>query len=209
MKRTRVKICGITEAADAELAARAGADAIGLVFAAASPRRVDVPRARAIAGVTGPLVSTVGVFVNQPLDEVRDICDAVPLHYAQLHGDEAPEYCAALGRPFFKAIRMKPDLELGAWMHAYAGAQGWLLDAWDAASAGGTGRTFDWRRAAGVSGHVILAGGLTPENVDAAINAVRPWAVDVSSGVEREAGVKDPRKILAFLAAVRAADAER
>lgn len=207
MTRTRVKICGITRAADAEIAARAGADAIGLVFAADSPRRVDVQRARDIVRCLGPLVSAVGVFVNQPLDEVRDICDAARLHYAQLQGDETPEYCSALGRPCLKAIRMKPGLDLAAEMRDYFHTRGWLLDAWDPGRTGGTGKTFDWQRAAGIKGHVILAGGLTPENVGAAIRKVRPWAVDVSSGVEREAGVKDETKIRSFLEAVRDADA--
>jgi phosphoribosylanthranilate isomerase len=204
--RTRVKICGITRAADAEFAALAGADAIGVVFAAGSPRRVDVHRAREIAGVVGPLVCIVGVFVNQPADEIRRVFDEVPLHYAQLHGDESPAHCEALERPYLKAFRMRPGLDVPALTRDYPKARGWLLDTWDPGRAGGTGATFDWHRAAGVRGRVILAGGLTPENAGAAIRMVRPWAVDVSSGVEREAGVKDEKKILAFLAAVRAAD---
>ena len=208
MSRTRVKICGITREADAEFAVRAGADAIGLVFAADSPRRVTERRARELAGTVGPLVSVVGVFANQDVDEVRRLFDAIPLHLAQLHGDESPAYGEALRRPFLKALRMRPGLDAAAEIGAYAGARGWLLDSWDPARAGGTGGVVDWRRAAGISGRIILAGGLTPENVGAAIRRVRPWAVDVSSGVEREPGVKDEMKIREFFAAVRAADAE-
>jgi phosphoribosylanthranilate isomerase len=206
VKRTRVKICGITRAGDAEFAASAGADAIGLVFAVQSPRKVDVQQARAAAAAAGPLVGVVGVFANQPADEVRRLFDAVPLHFAQLHGDESPEYCAALGRPYIKALRMRPGLDAAAGSAAYPGSLGFLLDAWDPQIAGGTGTAFDWRRATGLSCRVILAGGLTPGNVADAIRCVRPWAVDVSSGVERETGVKDAGRIQAFITAVRTAD---
>jgi phosphoribosylanthranilate isomerase len=207
--RTRVKICGITRAADAEVAASAGADAIGLVFATGSARRVDLQRACEIAAAVGPLVSLVGVFVDHAADEVRRVFDAVPLHLAQLHGDESPEYCAVLDRPYLKALRMRPELDVAGLARRFPGARGLLLDAWHPRRAGGTGETFEWQRARGIAGPVIMAGGLTPGNVATVISLVRPWAVDVSSGVEQEAGVKDRGKILAFLAAVRAADAEQ
>ncbi len=205
MMRTRVKICGITRVDDARAAAAAGADAIGLVFDPNSPRVVSLEQARALAAAVPPFVTVVGLFVDAAPDYVREVLQHVPLALLQFHGAESPDACRAYGRPYLKAIRMRDDVDLHAEENRYRDAAGLLLDAFDAQLPGGSGRAFDWMRIpARRERPLVLAGGLTPENVGEAIRRVRPDAVDVSSGVEAAKGVKDHRKIAAFMQAVRA-----
>lgn len=185
MSRTRVKICGLTRPEDAVTAARLGADAIGLVFHEPSPRAVTVDTARRILAALPPFVTTVGLFVDAPEARVREVLARVPLDLLQFHGDETPDYCAGFGRPWYKAVRMHADMDLHAACERYAGARALLVDAWVADLPGGTGQTFDWDRVpAELALPVVLAGGLSPDNVGEAIARVRPWAVDVSGGVE-------------------------
>jgi len=205
--RTRAKICGITRVEDALAAAEAGADAIGLVFAA-SPRRIDLATARAIRHALPPFVATVALFVNPSRDEVGAVLDQVAPDWLQFHGEEPPAFCAGFDRPYFKAARVRPDLDLLQYAALYADAGALLLDAWSPDAHGGTGHRFDWGlipRA--LPKPVILAGGLDAGNVAEAIRAVRPWAVDVSSGVEAAKGIKDAAKVAAFMKEVRIADA--
>ena len=205
--RTRIKICGITRLGDAIAAAEAGADAIGLVFYDKSPRAVDVVEAWEIVDVLPPFVTTVGLFVNPAEDLVETVLTEVPLDVLQFHGDESPEFCARFGQPFIKAVRMRPETDLDALARCYHEAQGLLLDTFRPGVPGGTGEAFDWSLArTDIDLPVILAGGLTPENVADAIRQVHPWGVDVSGGVEREKGIKDSGKIVQFTAAVNRAD---
>jgi phosphoribosylanthranilate isomerase len=217
--RTRVKICGITRVADGLAAGAAGADAIGLVFWGGTPRVVDVGRAREIADALPPFVTIVGLFVDPPAADVRAVLDAVPLDLLQFHGTETPDLCRAFGRPYLKAVHMKDGVDLVEYADLYADASGLLFDSFHAGDLpGGTGRTFDWSRLtvavqAKLPAPAILSGGLDPANVGAAIRAVRPWAVDVSSGVEERGtdgksrrGFKDAARIVAFIEGVRNAD---
>ncbi|MGB5096313.1 MAG: phosphoribosylanthranilate isomerase [Porticoccaceae bacterium] len=202
----RVKICGITREADAQAAADAGADAIGLVFHPASPRCVSLALAASIARIVGPFVTTVGLFVDAAPDRVREVLACTGIHLLQLHGNETPAYCAQFGVPFIKALRMAPGLDPAAAAANYPAAAGLLFDAWDPLVAGGTGVGFDWSRLPAQRGlPLILAGGLDPTNVAEAVRQVRPYAVDVSSGVEVSPGIKDPRLIRAFIAAAKSA----
>lgn len=197
--RVRVKICGITRVEDGLAAAAAGADAIGLVFAD-SPRRVSPAQARVIAAVLPPFIKVVGLFVNTPAAQVREVLSQVPLDLLQFHGAEPPEDCRLYGRSYIKAIRMAPGVDVVSEAGRYSDAGGFLLDAYDPQAAGGTGTTFDWTRVPRDLGRpVILAGGLTPENVAEAIRVARPYAVDVSSGVEQVKGIKDATRIAAFI----------
>lgn len=201
---TRVKICGITRTEDGLAAARLGADAIGLVFYAASPRAVDAVRAREIVSRLQPFVTVVGLFVNADSDHVRDILSAVPLDLLQFHGDETPEYCTRFGRPYLKAIRVRPGVDLLQCARDYRTARGLLLDAYVEGARGGTGSTFDWSLIPeSLPLPVVLSGGLDAGNVGTAVRAVRPWAVDVSSGVESAKGIKDAGKIASFMNGVR------
>lgn len=202
--RTRVKICGITRVEDALAAARAGADAIGFVFDPNSPRCVSLDRARAIARALPPFITVVGLFVDAAPERIREALSRLDLDLLQFHGTETPEQCRQYARPYVKAIRMHPDVDLRAEARRYADAAGLLLDSFVADVAGGSGRAFDWERIPrDLARPLILAGGLTPGNVGEAIRRVHPYAVDVSSGVEQSKGVKDPDKIAAFLKAVR------
>jgi len=204
--RTFVKICGITCLEDARLAVAAGADALGFVFHPPSPRAVAVDAAAAIVAALGPFVTSVALFVDADPQRVGAVLAATGIRLAQFHGSESPDYCAAFGRPYIKAIRMAPDLDPTAAAQRYPDAAAWLFDAWNPALAGGTGTAFDWSRLpAAPARPLILAGGLTAANVGEAIRRVRPYAVDVSSGVESTPGRKDPERLRAFLAAVRAA----
>lgn len=203
MGRVRVKICGITNLEDALQAVEAGADALGFVFHSPSPRAVTPEQARLIAMQLPPLVTTVGLFVNQSPQQVGDILTAAGLDVAQLHGDESPGDCRIAGRRVIKALRVRDLASLrGAEDYPVAAL---LLDAWSDAAYGGTGATFDWRLAAELTRQrpLILAGGLTPGNVAAAIDQVRPYAVDVSSGVERRPGCKDHTLVSEFIQQVR------
>lgn len=205
--RTRVKICGITRPEDGVAAARAGADAIGLVFYAASPRVVTIAQAQAVVRALPPFVTVVGLFVNAPRAEIAAVLSAVHLDVLQFHGDEAPEDCAAHGRPYCKALRMRAELDVVSEARRYHAAQALLLDAYHPSIAGGTGETFDWTRIPpSLPLPVILAGGLTPDNVAQAIRQVRPYAVDVSGGVEVSKGIKDAAKIVAFIRGVQSGD---
>lgn len=206
MSVVRSKICGITRVEDALLAAEAGADAIGLVFYAKSPRAVDVQRAREIVAALPPFVTTVGLFVDMPRGELNGILEAVPLDLLQFHGDETPADCAGYHRPYIKALRVRPGEDIAARCAGYPQAAGILLDTFVPGVPGGTGEAFDWSLVPENPGcPIVLAGGLTPDNVAAAIRQVRPWAVDVSGGVEAGKGIKDAARVRAFLAAVRAA----
>ncbi len=202
--RTRIKICGIREVAHARLAAEAGADAIGLVFHAKSPRHVEADRAAEIASALPPFVMAVGLFVDVPEAAVRAILEQVPLDLLQFHGSETPEFCARFGKPWMRAVRMEEGVDLVECAQRFSRAKALLLDAHVPGEAGGTGRTFDWSRIPrGLPVPVVLSGGLDAANVGRAIREVRPWAVDVSSGVEGERGVKDPVKIVEFIRRVR------
>ncbi|MBD1550396.1 phosphoribosylanthranilate isomerase [Pseudomonas typographi] len=208
MAAVRSKICGITRIEDALAAANAGADAIGLVFYPKSPRAVSVQQARAIVAALPPFVTTVGLFVNASRRELDETLEAVPLDLLQFHGDETPAQCEGARRPYIKALRVRPGDDLVAACRAYAGAQGVLLDTFVAGVPGGTGQAFDWGLVpAGLPKPVVLAGGLGAHNVAAAIAQVKPWAVDVSGGVEASKGIKDAAKVAAFIAAVRGAAA--
>lgn len=203
---TRVKICGITRPEDALAAAKAGADAIGLVFYDKSPRAVDIGQAWEILDALPPFVTTVGLFVDMDAQTLEDILVEVPLDVLQFHGDETPDFCEQFGHPYIKAIRMKPETDLKGLAQRYESAQGLLLDTYRPGVPGGTGEAFDWSLAQQACDKpIILAGGLTPENVARAIGQVRPWAVDVSGGVEKEKGIKDSGKISAFIQAVKQA----
>jgi len=210
MTRTRIKICGITREQDADAAVAAGADALGLVFYAPSPRYVTPPRAAQLAARIPAFVTRVGLFVNAPAEAVRATLADVALDLLQFHGDEDAAYCSQFGRPWIKAARVRPGLDLLEYASAFAGApgaSGLLLDA-DVEGYGGGGRTFDWSLIPpSLPLPVILSGGLHPGNVAEAVRAVRPWAVDVSSGVEAARGIKDAQKITEFIAGVLDADA--
>ncbi len=198
--RTRVKICGITRPEDGVVAARLGADAIGLVFYARSPRAVTLIQAQAVVAVLPPFVTTVALFVNPEPDEVKAVLAAVAPDLLQFHGDESPEFCDQFARPWIKAVAMREGLDLAAVMQQYRHGRGVLLDTYRPGLPGGTGETFDWDAIpAELAERIILAGGLHPANIAAAIAKVRPYAVDVSGGVEASKGIKDAALMAAFL----------
>ena len=204
---TAVKICGITRAEDAMAAARAGAHAIGLVFYEPSPRYVAPTRAADIMRVLPPFITTVGLFVDAPAEEVRAVLNQAPVQLLQLHGAESPGFCRQFGRPYVKTVRMRPGVDLLQYARDYHDARALLLDSYVEGLHGGSGAAFDWSLVPGnLPMPVILSGGLTAENVTDAVRRVRPSAVDVSSGVESAKGVKDAAKIAAFIKGVRNAD---
>ncbi|MBB2495022.1 phosphoribosylanthranilate isomerase [Aquipseudomonas ullengensis] len=204
MAVVRSKICGITRVEDALAAVAAGADAIGLVFYAKSPRAVSVAQAQQIIAALPPFVTTVGLFVDIARVELQQLLADVPLDLLQFHGDESLEQCEGYGRPYIKALRVKPGDDLLALMAEFPSASGILLDTYVEGVPGGTGLAFDWSLVPqDLPKPVILAGGLTPENVAAAIAAVKPYAVDVSGGVEVSKGIKDADKVRAFIREVR------
>jgi phosphoribosylanthranilate isomerase len=203
--RTRVKICGITRIADALDAISLGADALGFVFYAPSPRAVSIQAASHIVAQLPPFVSTVGLFVDASADEVKQVLAQVPLSLLQFHGDESNEYCQQFATPWIKALRMQPDSDILAKIAEYPNANGILLDAWHPQLKGGTGETFDWRHWPLCTKPLILAGGLTPENVSEAIHLTNAYAVDVSGGVEVSKGIKEFTLLQAFMAGVNAA----
>jgi phosphoribosylanthranilate isomerase len=204
--RTRVKICGITRTDDARAAAEAGADAIGLVFYPPSPRFLSTERAVEIRDALPPFLQTVALFVNPDAAQVAQVIGRVHPAMLQFHGDETPEFCAQFGLPFVKACRVRAGVDPLAYLERYARAAAWLLDSY-VPEYGGVGESFDWSLAPGKPARpLILSGGLQPDNVARAIRAVRPWGVDVSSGVESAKGVKDAAKMAAFIAEVRHAD---
>lgn len=207
--RVRSKICGITRVEDALAAVEAGADAIGLVFYAKSPRAVSVEQAAEIVQALPPFVTSVGLFVNMPREQLLALLQQVPLDLLQFHGDESPAECEGYARPYIKALRVRPGEDVAAAMAPYAGARGILLDTFVEGVPGGTGAAFDWSLVPqGVARPIILAGGLEAHNVAAAIRQVRPYAVDVSGGVEASKGIKDAGKIRAFVKSVRDAQCD-
>ena len=200
MNAIRVKICGITSVADAQLAVKAGADAIGLVFYAPSPRAVSIAQAGEIAASVGPFVAVVGLFVDADAAFIREVLASVSLHVLQFHGDESREFCEQFQRPYMKAIRMRPELDLAQAIAEYPSAAAILLDAYRPGVPGGTGETFDWQRVPGQAARpIVLAGGLTPENIALAVQSTHVYGVDVSGGVEFVPGKKDPHKIEQFI----------
>lgn len=201
---TRVKVCGITRVEDAQAAARAGASAIGMVFWPSSPRAVSIDAARAIVAALPAGVPAIGVFVNQPVEEINGVVDAAGLFGVQLHGDEPAAMIPRIKRPVIRAAKAEAASAIDE-LPAHVTV---LLDAVDPERRGGTGRTVDWEAAARIARRrpIVLAGGLTAANVEEAIGIVRPYAVDVSSGVEISPGIKDHDRIRAFIAAVHRAD---
>lgn len=204
MSSTRVKICGITSVEDALAVVQAGADALGLVFYGASPRAVSISQARQIALSVGPFIVTTGLFVDAEPAFVEAVLKDVPLQLLQFHGNESQDYCSLFQRPYIKALRMRPELDVIESIESYSNASGILLDAYRPGVPGGTGETFDWGRVPQLSNKpIVLAGGLSPENVEDAIRATSVYGVDVSGGVELSPGKKDHSKITSFINNVR------
>lgn len=208
--RVRIKICGVTRPDDAGYAADLGVDAIGLVFYQPSPRAVSIEKAREILAELPALVTVVGLFVDANQEEVRQVLDSVPLDLLQFHGDETESYCTAFSRPYMKVLKVKPELDIAEQIAIYSSASAILLDAWHKELAGGTGEQFDWSLVPKVntSARLVLAGGLSPENVVEAVTRVWPYAVDVSSGVESEPGIKSPVKMKRFVEQVKKLERE-
>jgi phosphoribosylanthranilate isomerase len=208
--RTRVKICGFTRAEDAVTAAYLGADAIGLVFYAQSPRNVEIAEAQAIVKALPAFTSVVALFVNERSQRIHEVLRQVPIDLLQFHGEEAPEACRLYGKPYIKAVRMQPETDVAALAEDYADAAGLLLDAYHPGVQGGSGSRFDWSL---IPSHctlpVILAGGLEARNVKQAMQQVKPYALDVSSGVESGKGIKDAGKMAALLTEVYACDRQQ
>jgi phosphoribosylanthranilate isomerase len=207
-ERTRIKICGLREPEHARIAAESGADAVGLVFHPGSPRHLVIEEAKALVEALPPFVMTVALFVDAEASFIRGVLEAVRIDLIQFHGEETPEFCAQFGLPYLRAVRMAEGTDLVEWAHRFKGARALLLDAHVPGQPGGTGRQFDWSAIpAGLPIPIVLSGGLDPGNVARAVREVRPYAVDVSSGVESSRGVKDPAKIVEFIRSVRRADA--
>ena len=207
MNKTRIKVCGICTVADANKACIAGADAIGMVFYADSPRNVTIASAMEIVSSLPPFICAVGLFVNSSQQEVNQVLSSVQLDLLQFHGDEDEVFCNSFDRPYIKVVRIKSDTDLVSLCQQYASARGILLDSYKKGTPGGTGEAFDWELIPNdLSLPVILAGGLNPENVAQAVSSVKPWAVDVSSGVEESPGKKDQKKIVQFIRAVESVD---
>jgi phosphoribosylanthranilate isomerase len=204
--RTRVKVCGITRPADARAAAEAGADAIGLVFYPPSPRYLSAERALEIRDALPPFVQAVALFVNPDAPQVAQVIGRVRPALLQFHGEETPQFCAQFGVPYVKACRMRPGVDTLEYLRPFSAAAAWLFDSY-VAEYGGVGERFDWSLVpAKPERPVILSGGLARDNVGEAIRRLRPWGVDVSSGVESAKGIKDAAKVAAFIAEVRNAD---
>lgn len=205
--RTRIKICGITRVEDGLAAARAGADAIGLVFAEQSPRRIELERAAEITRALPPFVAAVALFVNPTAAEVETVIRRIGPNLLQFHGEETADFCRSFATPWLKAVRVRPGTDLLQYATAYAGVRGLVLDAYSPVAHGGTGDAFDWSLIPpSLPVPIVLAGGLHAGNVGAAIRRVRPWAVDVSSGVEATKGIKDAARLAAFIKEVEYAD---
>lgn len=204
--RCRVKICGLTSVADALMVSAVGADAVGLVFYPNSRRYISIEQAATICKAMPPFVATVGLFLDAEVSFVKQVLAAVPLTLLQFHGSETPAYCAQFQHPYIKAVGMKGLTALGgfaAYAEQYPEAQGFLVDSHVPGAAGGTGETFDWTQVPqDYPKPIILAGGLTPVNVAEALQLSQVYAVDVSSGVEKHPGIKDPAKVQAFMQSV-------
>jgi phosphoribosylanthranilate isomerase len=207
--RTRIKFCGCTRAGDVRLASELGVDAVGFIFANGSKRRVEAEEARAMRQALAPLVDAVALFMDNPVDEVREVVRHVRPSLLQFHGHEDDGFCRGFGVPYLKAIAMgEPGMQYGPSLHArYPAAAGFLFDSHAPGGQGGSGRGFDWSRIpADIGKPWLLAGGLTPDNVFDAVIATRPWGVDVSSGIELEPGIKDGDRMRRFVEEVRKAD---
>ncbi|OMH38701.1 phosphoribosylanthranilate isomerase [Motiliproteus sp. MSK22-1] len=205
--RTRVKICGITRVEDAAAAVDAGADAIGLVFYDPSPRSVAIQQAVEICQAIPAFVTVTALFVDAPVEQVRDVLSQVPVDLLQFHGDESPQYCRSFSRPYIKAIRVREGLDVPAFARQFPCSKALLLDAYRPGVPGGTGETFDWGLIPeNLDLPVILAGGLNPDNIESAVAQVRPFAVDVSGGVEAAKGIKDSQLVNQFIKEVSCAD---
>ena len=200
---TRIKICGITRPNDAKIAANLGADAIGLVFYTKSPRAVSIEQAQLIIKALPAFVTVVGLFVNAEADFVQNILKHVSLDRIQFHGEETPEYCHSFAKPYIKAVRMRSNVDLHALAQKYVTAKALLLDTYVKGIKGGTGMIFDWKQIpSNISHSIIVAGGLNPNNVSQAISILKPYAVDVSGGVESAKGIKDKDKMSEFITGV-------
>ncbi|MBV1879353.1 MAG: phosphoribosylanthranilate isomerase [Pseudomonadales bacterium] len=204
--RTRIKICGITNIDDANAAIDAGVDALGFVMYAKSPRYITVEAAMELVEKIPPFVTTVALFVNESSEFVNRVLDQVSFDLCQFHGDESDQYCRQFKKPFLKAIRVKKDMSLQQVVDEYPSSHGVLLDTYVPGNYGGTGESIDWQALPTLRNKVVLAGGLEPNNVAAAISLVNPYGIDVSSGVEAQQGRKDINKIRDFVNAVAAAD---
>ena len=200
---TRTKFCGFTRSEDVQSAVMLGADALGFVFYPPSKRAVTPDQAVTLMALVPAFVTRVGLFVDASPEVITEIAKRTRLNLIQFHGSETPADCEAIGLPYIRAIRMRPEVDVLAEMEAYASASGFLLDAYQPGVPGGTGAQFDWGRIPQTSVPVILAGGLTPDNARDAIDAVAPWALDVSGGIESEPGIKDPDKMARFIQACR------
>jgi len=204
--RTRIKICGITNAADAQMCAALGADALGLNFYEQSPRHLSLESAIDVAAATPALVSVVALFVNPKTDLVHSVIERIRPSLLQFHGDESAGFCEQFRFPYIKACRMGEGVDLLEYMRPFAAARAWLADAYSA-QYGGSGKRFDWDRLPAIRHRpLILSGGLDPRNAGTAVIGVRPWALDVCSGVESSKGIKDPERVASFIAEVRNAD---
>lgn len=202
MNSVRIKICGITNIDNALEATAAGADAIGLVFYQPSPRSVSIEQAVEIVQTLPPFVSSVGLFVNAEAEYINKVLEQVPLDLLQFHGDETEEQCTKFNRPYIKAIRIKPEINLIEACQTYKLARGILVDTYNPKVAGGTGEVFDWTLLPNIETlpkKIILAGGLTSNNVANAVQKIQPWAVDVSGGVEKSKGIKDNKLMINFV----------
>lgn len=207
VRRTRIKICGITRIQDAEAADHLGADSIGFVFVAASRRYISIENAQAISEQVSPFVTRIGLFLNAPADEVWQVLEAIPELIPQFHGQESAAFCEQFGRTYLKAIGLGGGLPEPDYLDSFEHAGGFLFDSNKPGQLGGTGHLFDWRLLGQIrSGRMILAGGLNASNVREAIRLLSPYAVDVSSGVESSKGIKDAAAIATFVNAVKAAD---
>lgn len=204
MQRTRIKFCGLTRAVDVEDAVGLGVDAIGLVCYPPSKRAVTVAQVAQLGALCPPMVTVTALFVDPEPESVYAVLETGVVDLLQFHGAESPEFCQQFGRPWMKAFTMRPDLDLTTALAPYGSSRGVLLDAWHPEQVGGTGVCFDWSVIpSDLASKIVLAGGLTPENVGAAIHQLRPWAVDVSSGIEATPGLKDSTRMAAFVAAVQ------
>jgi phosphoribosylanthranilate isomerase len=205
--RTRIKICGFTRVQDALCAARLGVDALGLVFYPPSPRNVSIAQAVEIVRALPAFVSVVALFVDEQEQRIREVLGEVAIDLIQFHGDESAEYCRSFGKPYVKAVRMRRNIDIASLAKEYHDASGLLLDAYHANAKGGTGRLFDWEMIPATCPiPVILAGGLEPANAGLAVKTVKPYALDVSSGVEVSKGIKDIAKMSAFVNEVYQSD---
>jgi len=197
--RTRVKICGITRRQDAEFSVEMGADALGFVFYAPSPRAVTIAQAQEIIRGLPPFISIVALFVDAAPEDVADCIEALPIGLLQFHGDESPEYCEQFNHPYMKALRMREGIDLQSEVSRYSSASAILVDSYQVGVPGGTGQVFDWSMITDIDKPLVLAGGLDAANVAKAIEQVKPYAVDVSGGVEQAKGIKDNMKISDFM----------